>query len=339
MRAVAYLHSRPVEAEDVFVDVELPRPVPGPRDLLVKVEAVSVNPVDMKTRQGTDPKGTPKVLGYDAAGTVEAVGSAVSLFKPGDAVWYAGSIMRPGTDSEFHLVDERIVGRKPKTLSFAEAAALPLTAITAWELLFDRIGVKPGDMSDKRSLLIIGGAGGVGSAAIQLARALTGLTVIATASRPETIAWVKQLGAHHVVDHSSPMAPQLTALGMAPDIVAMLAGAGQHAAEACEVVAPEGHIGVIEGTFSFDAPSQGKLRMKSVALHFESMFTRSNAQTSTMVRQHELLDEVTSLVESGKIRTTLAKTLSPINAANMREAHRLVETGRTIGKIVLAGWG
>ena len=338
MRAVAYLRSGPVTAADAFVEVDLPQPVPGPRDLLVKVEAVSVNPVDVKTRQNTDPKGAPKVLGYDAAGVVQAVGAGVTLFKPGDEVWYAGAIGRPGTDCEFHLVDESIVGRKPKTLSFAEAAALPLTSLTAWELLFDRIGVRPNDMSDPRSLLVVGGAGGVGSSAIQIARAMTGLTVIATASRPETVAWVKNLGAHHVIDHSQPMTPQLAALGIAPDIVTIFAGANQHAAEACEIVAPEGHVGVIESTISFDQAAQTKLRMKSAALHFESMFTRPTLQTPAMIRQHELLDAVAGAVDAGKIRTTLTKTLSPINAANLREAHRLVETGRTIGKVVLAGW-
>ena len=338
MRAVAYMHPLSVEAADTFVDVDLPRPVPGPRDLVVRVEAVSVNPVDVKTRKGTDPNGTPKVLGYDAAGTVDAVGDEVTLFKPGDRVFYAGSIVRPGTDSELHAVDERIVGPMPEMLSFAEAAALPLTSITAWELLFDRIGVKPGDMSDRRSLLVVGGAGGVGSAAIQIARALTGLTVVATASRPETVAWVKQLGAHHVIDHTQPMAPQLAALGLTPDIVTLFVGTNQHAAEVCEVVAPQGHVGVIEGTDSFDGTALTALRGKSAALHFELMFTRPRLQTPDMIRQHELLDEVAVLVDAGRIRTTLTKTLSPINAANLREAHRLVETGRTIGKVVLAGW-
>jgi zinc-binding alcohol dehydrogenase family protein len=313
--------------------------VPGPRDLLVRVEAVSVNPVDVKTRKGTDPNGVPKVLGYDAAGTVEAVGAGATLFKPGDRVWYAGSIVRPGSDSELHAVDERIVGPTPKTLGFAEAAALPLTAITAWELLFDRIGVKPGDWSDTRSLLVVGGAGGVGSVAVQIARALTGLTVVATASRPETVAWVKQLGAHHVIDHSKPLAPQLAALGIVPDIVTMFVATNQRAREVCELVAPEGHIGIIEGTDGFDQAGLTKLRMKCVGLHFELMFARSTLQTPAMIRQHQLLVEIASLVDAGKIRTTLTKTLSPINAANLREAHRLVETGRTMGKVVLAGWG
>jgi zinc-binding alcohol dehydrogenase family protein len=338
MRAVAYLHSRPVDAPDAFVDIELERPTPGPRDLLVKVAAVSVNPVDVKTRSGTDPQGTPKVLGYDAAGIVEAVGADVTLFRPGDEVYYAGSNARPGTDSEFHAVDERIVGHKPKTLNFAEAAALPLTAITAWELLFDRIGVKPRDTSDGRSVLIVGGAGGVGSIAIQLARILTGLAVVATASRPETVSWVRSLGAHHVIDHSQPMAPQLAALRIVPDIVLMLVGTSRHTAEVCEIVAPQGHVGTIEGADGFVPVALTTLRAKSAALHFELMFTRPRLQTPDMIRQHELLDEVAALVDAGKIRTTLKKTLSPINAANLREAHRLLETGRTIGKVVLAGW-
>ncbi len=248
MRAVAFTKPLAISEPDALVDVEIETPTPGPRDLLVKVEAVSVNPVDFKVRRSNDPGGTPRILGFDAAGTVTAVGAKVTLFKVGDAVYYAGSIARPGTNGEYHAVDERIVGRKPRTLDFAEAAALPLTAITAWELMFDRIGIRQRPEADRRSLLVVGGAGGVGSMAIQLARALTDVTVVATASRPETAAWVTGLGAHHVVDHSKDLAPQLAAIGLpAVDIVLALAGSQSHVAAIADLVAPEGHVGMIEG--------------------------------------------------------------------------------------------
>ncbi len=340
MRAVAYRRAGPVDAEDALVDVEIDRPEPEPGDLLVHVEAVSVNPVDTKVRRGNDPGGEPKVLGFDAAGTVAEVGSQVSLFKPGDKVWYAGSIARPGCDAEYHAVDERIVGRKPASLDFAAAAALPLTALTAWELLFDRIGAGQGADTDRRSLLVVGGAGGVGSIAIQLARALTGLTVIATASRPETIDWVKKLGAHHVIDHAKPLAPQLVALGFPEvDIVTAFVGTRAHASAIADIVAPEGHIGMIEG----DGPAGmkpedfGKLFQKAAALHFELMFVRPRGG-ATMIRQHEILGDVAALVDEGKLRSTLTRRLSPINAATLREAHAAVEGGHTIGKVVIEGW-
>jgi zinc-binding alcohol dehydrogenase family protein len=341
MRAVAYTKSLPVTDPDVFVDVDLPRPQPGPRDLLVKVAAVSVNPVDFKVRKRDDPGGKPKILGYDAAGTVEAVGREVTLFKPGDAVFYAGVITRPGTDSELHLVDERIVGRKPKTLGFAEAAALPLTAITAWELFFDRIGVKEGPGVDKRSLLVVGGAGGVGSIAIQLARALTGLTVIATASRPETVEWVKKLGSHHVVDHSKPLAGQLAAIGFPEvDIVASFVGSRGHAGALIDLLAPQGRFGLIEGDGLADltVADIAKLSPKCASLHFEFMFARPRYETADMIRQHEILNAVADLIDRGKVKTTMTRRFTPINAMNLREAHATVESGRMIGKIVLEGW-
>ncbi len=341
MRAVAYRHCRPVTADDALVDVELDRPEPEPRDLVVKVAAVSVNPVDTKMRRNNDPGGAPKVLGFDAAGTVAAVGAQVKLFKPGDAVWYAGSNARPGADSEYHAVDERIVGRKPGRLDFAEAAALPLTALTAWELMFDRIGVRQGADGDRRSLLIVGGAGGVGSIAIQLARALTGLTVIATASRPQTIDWVRQLGAHHTVDHSRPLKPQLADLGFPSiDIVTAFVGTRAHAPELADIVAPEGHIGMIEGEGpeGFTAPDFAKLFQKCVGLNLELMFARARLGTATMIRQHEILDAVADLVDEGKVRTTLTRRLSPINATTLSEAHAAVESGSMIGKVVVEKW-
>ena len=340
MRAVAYRHARPVTAEDALVDVEIERPEPGLHDLLVKVAAVSVNPVDTKARRNNDPGGEAKVLGYDAAGIVAEVGSAVTLFKPGDAVWYAGSIARPGADAEFHVVDERIVGPKPASLDFAESAALPLTALTAWELIFDRIGVKPGRRGDGRSLLIVGGAGGVGSIAIQLARVLTDMTVIATASRPETVTWVTGLGAHHVIDHAKPLAGQLATLGFPTvDTIAAFVGTKTHAAALADIVAPEGHIGMIEG----DGPAGmtpedfRNLFQKAVTLHFELMFVRPRGGP-TMIRQHEILRDVAALVDEGRLKTTMTRKLSPISAATLREAHAAVESGRTIGKVVVAGW-
>ena len=338
MRAVAFAKSLPIDAPEALIDIVVERPTPGPRDLLVKVEAVSVNPVDVKVRAGGDPP-APRILGFDAAGTVAAIGRDATLFKPGDAVFYAGSNMRPGTNGEFHLVDERIVGRMPKTLSFADAAALPLTALTAWELFFDRIGIVRRPDLDMRSLLIVGGAGGVGSIAIQIACRLTGLTVIATASRPETVAWVRELGAHHVIDHRQPFAVQLAAIGMpAVDIVASFAGTKSNAAEIVAVVAPEGRIGTIEGATGFGPAETDKMFRKSVGFHFELMFTRSSLATATMIGQHRILDEVAGLVDRGLIRSTRKTTLGPISAASLREAHRLVESGRMIGKVVVEGW-
>jgi NADPH2:quinone reductase len=336
MRAVGYKHSRPIDQADSLIDLEIEKPTPQGRDLLVEVKAVSVNPVDTKVRKRADPKGgAPKILGYDAAGVVAAVGGDAKLFKPGDEVFYAGSILRQGTDAEYHLVDERIVGAKPNTLDFAAAAALPLTSITAWEMLFDRFAVPRGG-GDGRSLLIVGGAGGVGSIAIQLARHLTKLTIITTASRPETVAWCKELGAHHVIDHSKPMAPQLEAIGHRfVDYVFGVNASDQHYDTIVEIIAPQGKLGMIDDPGMFDA---NKLKGKSASLHWESMFTRSSFQTADMEAQHRLLSEVATLVDGKIIRTTLAETLGTINAANLKRAHALIESGRARGKLVLAGF-
>jgi zinc-binding alcohol dehydrogenase family protein len=336
MRAVGYKHSLPIENAESLVDLEIEKPAPQGRDLLVEVKAISVNPVDTKVRKRADPKGgAPKILGYDAAGVVAAAGADAKLFKPGDHVFYAGSILRPGTNAQYHLVDERIVGAKPAKLDFAAAAALPLTSITAWEMLFDRFAV-PRSGGDGRSLLIIGAAGGVGSIAIQLARALSKLTVIATASRPDTIAWCKELGAHHVIDHTKPMAPQLEAIGHRfVDYVFGVNASDKHYDTMVEVVAPQGKLGMIDDPGMFDA---NKFRAKSVSLHWESMFTRSSFQTPDMEAQHRLLNEVAKLVDNGAIRTTLAQTLGAINAANLKQAHALIEGGRVRGKLVLEGF-
>jgi NADPH2:quinone reductase len=336
MRAVGYKHSLPIDQADSLTDIEIATPSPLGRDLLVQVKAVSVNPVDTKVRMRADPKGgEPKILGYDATGIVAATGPDVILFKVGDEVWYAGSIIRPGTNSEFHLVDERIVGAKPKSLDFAAAAALPLTSITAWEVLFDRFGVARNG-GEGKSLLIIGGAGGVGSIATQLARTRTKLTVIATASRPETQSWCRELGAHHVIDHSKPMGEQLKAVGHRfVDYVFGVTQSGEHFDTIADVVAPQGKFALIDDPKALDV---AKLKAKSVSLHWEAMFTRSSFQTPDMVEQHKLLNEVATMVDQGTIRTTVAENLGVINAANLRRAHAMVESGRMRGKVVLEGF-
>ena len=337
MRAVGYRNSLPISEAQSLVDVDLPDPVPGARDLLVAVKAISVNPVDTKVRmRAAAGPGEIKVLGYDAAGVVKAVGAAVTLFKPGDEVFYAGSIARPGTNSELHVVDERIVGPKPRTLNFAQAAALPLTSITAWELLFDRLGLAPGDMQRKGTLLVIGGAGGVGSILIQLARRLTGLTIIASASRPETRGWVLELGAHHAIDHSKLLAAEVRSLGIQHvDYVAGLTATDQHLAEIAELVAPQGKFGLIDDPKAFDMLA---FKRKSVSVHWEFMFTRAVFETPDMGAQHQLLGKVAQMVDSGALRTTLSEEFGSINAANLRRAHALIESGRSKGKIVLSGF-
>ncbi|GAA4342699.1 zinc-binding alcohol dehydrogenase family protein [Pigmentiphaga soli] len=336
MKAVAYYRCLPIADEQSLMNVELPAPVPGERDLLVEVRAVSVNPVDTKVRASRQPKGgEPVVLGWDAAGVVRAVGAGVTLFRPGDRVWYAGTIGRPGTNSELHAVDERIVGRMPDTLEFAAAAALPLTSITAWELLFDRLGVPQGG-GHGDALLVVGAAGGVGSILVQLARKLTGITVIGTASRPETRAWLQELGAHHVIDHRQPLADGLRAAGV-PEVryIASLTHTGQHYPQLVEAVAPQGRIGVIDDPEAFDVRL---LKGKSVSLHWESMFTRSVYGTADQIRQHELLDRVAQLVDDGTLRSTASEHFGTISAANLKRAHALLESGKARGKIVLEGF-
>jgi zinc-binding alcohol dehydrogenase family protein len=337
MKAVGYRNSLPIKEAQSLVDVEIPDPVPGARDLLVEVKAISVNPVDTKVRMRAAPEpGGIKVLGWDAAGIVKAVGSSVTLFKPGDEVFYAGSIARPGTNSELHAVDERIVGPKPRSLNFAQAAALPLTSITAWELLFDRLGLVSGDLQRKGTLLVIGGAGGVGSIMIQLARKLTGLTVIATASRPESRAWVLALGAQHAVDHSKPLAAEVRALGIQHvDFVASLTNSEQHLTEIAEIIAPQGKFGIIDDPKAFDILA---LKRKSVSIHWEFMFTRAVFETADMIAQHRLLKKVSEMVDAGTLRSTLSEEFGAINAANLRRAHALIESGRATGKVVLSGF-
>jgi len=338
MKAVGYQIPGPIEAEASLVDIDLPEPSPSGRDILVEVKAVSVNPVDYKVRRATKPNdGDPwKVLGWDAAGVVRAVGPSVSLFRPGDEVFYAGSITRPGANAELHLVDERIVGKKPQSLDWAEAAALPLTALTAWEAFFDRLDVTKPVPGGAAAILIIGGAGGVGSIAIQIARQRTELTVIATASRPETQDWVRALGAHHVIDHSRPLAPQVDALGLgAPGVVFSTTQTAAHVHDIAELIAPQGRFGLIDDPAGFDIML---FKRKAVSIHHELMFTRPIYQTPDMAEQGRILNEVSRLVDQGKLRTTLSERLSPINATNLKHAHALIESGKARGKIVLEGF-
>jgi zinc-binding alcohol dehydrogenase family protein len=337
MKAVVRPQPLPVSDPKSLVDAELPKPSPSGRDLLVRVEAVSVNPVDTKRRLVKEESGEPRVLGWDAAGTVEAIGSEATLFKPGDAVYYAGDVGRPGSNSEFQLVDERIVGRKPKSLDFAQAAAIPLTAITAWESFFDRMKIDRHGKHRGARILIIGGAGGVGSIGIQLAR-FAGLTVVATASRPETREWTKKLGAHHVIDHRQPLKAQAEAIGLRQfEYIANFSGdLDAHWPAMGELIAPQGYAVAIVGNqkpLALDT-----MRMKSASFCWEFMFTRPRFQTPDMVEQHRLLNEVAALLDAGTLKGTAKETLSPINAANLRAAHAKLESGTMIGKLVLKGW-
>jgi zinc-binding alcohol dehydrogenase family protein len=337
MKAVGYQKSLPIEDKDALVDFEAAKPEPKGRDIRVAVKAISANPVDYKVRKrAAPPAGEFKILGYDAAGVVDAVGPDVSLFKAGDEVFYAGSILRQGTNSQFHLVDERIVGIKPKSLSFAQAAALPLTSITAWELLFDRLGAVPGKSVDPRTLLITGGAGGVGSILIQLARRLTGLTVLATATRPESKEWCMELGAHAVIDHNQPIKEQIEKLKLPPvGLTASLTYTEQHYKAIADVMAPQGRFGLIDDPPEFNISA---FKGKAISIHWESMFTRSSFQTPDMIGQHALLNDVSDLIDKGVLRTTLDQSFGAINAANLKRAHALLESGKSRGKIVLEGW-
>ena len=337
MKAVGYRNAGPVSDSQALEDIELAVPSPTGRDIRVAVRAVSVNPVDTKIRRGVAPSpGEYKVLGWDAAGVVDAVGPEATLFKPGDEVFYAGSLDRPGTNSALHIVDERIVGRKPRNLNFAQAAALPLTAITAWEALFDRLKVTDPTPEGGGSILVVGGAGGVGSIAIQILRQLTGLTIIATASRPETQAWVKEMGAHHVVDHRNPLNEELGRLGLpAPGFVFSTTETDKHLDAIVELMAPQGRFCLIDDPPPLDIM---KLKRKSLSLHWELMFTRPLYGTADIEEQHRLLNRVSAMVEEGKIRTTMSAHFGAITAANLLKAHALIESGSARGKIVLEGF-
>jgi NADPH2:quinone reductase len=342
MKAVAFAHSRPIVAEDALFDIELPAPEPQHHDLLDEVKAVSVNPADTKIRRRGDPlgfdnpHGTPRVLGFDAAGIVRGVGSKVTHFAVGDEVYYAGVLNRPGSNAEFQLVDERIVGHKPKTLSYPQAAALPLTGLTAWEMLFERFKI-PRDRTGSGSILIVGGAGGVGSIAIQLAAALTGLSVIATASRPETEDWCKALGAHHVINHHHDIAKQLAALDLAaPDYIFCISHQEAHWNELTRLVAAEGAIGILERGAPLDFSA---LQDKSASIHTENVFARGLHITHNVGAQHRALEEIARLVDNGALRTTMTEHYGAINATNLKRAHAAVEAAAVRGKIVLEGFG
>jgi len=339
MKAIAAYGGLPCSDPAAFALMDLPDPEPGPLDLLVRVEAVAVNPVDTKVRSGLPgPKAgaPPRLLGWDVAGVVEAIGNAVERFAPGDRVWFAGDISRPGCNAERVLVEEAICGRRPANLSAADAAALPLTALTAWEALFERLGLDPEGADAGRSLLIIGGAGGVGSIAIQLARR-AGLVVIATASRPESRAWCERMGASHVVDHSQPLVPQLAALGLPEvDAIANFSDTDAYWPAMAELIRPQRAIVAIVGN---RAPLDlNLLKAKSASFHWEFMFTRPQFRTPDRGRQGEILERLAELVEAGEIQSTGVTRLEPISPGNLAQAHALLESGRTLGKIVLEGW-
>lgn len=341
MKAIGYTQSLPIGDLKSLIDIELPQPNASGHDLLVKVKSIAVNPVDCKIRQNFAPKeGEYRVLGWDAVGEVVAIGASVSNFKPGDRVFYAGDLNRQGCNAQYQLVDERIVGNKPKSLSDSEAAALPLTTITAWELLFERLAIKQQQPDSKEQsnevILIVGAAGGVGSILVQLASVLTGATVIATASRESSASWVKKLGADYVVDHTKPLVEQIEKLNIGQVThVASLTHTDSYIDSYVELLAPMGKIALIDDPQSIDIK---KLKPKSISLHWEFMFTRSMFNTTDMSEQHRLLTKVADLIDQGYLQTTVGKNLGTINAENLRAAHQLIESGKSIGKIVLEGF-
>lgn len=341
MKAIGVKQALPISNPDSLVDLDIERPEAQGRDLLVRIKAIAVNPVDFKVRQRTEGElEEARILGWDATGEVVATGKDATMFAPGDAVYYAGDLTRQGSNAEYQLVDERLVGRKPASLSDAEAAAMPLTTITAWEMLFERLAVQRRNESDNtRSdevLLVVGASGGVGSILVQLASKLTGATIIATASRPSSQEWVRQLGAHHVVDHSQPLTPQIQALGLG-DVthIASLTHTDSYLDSYAELIRPAGRLALIDDPESLNIAS---LKPRSVSVHWEFMFTRSMFRTEDMIEQHRLLDEVADLVDQGVLRTTMGENLGSINAANLRKAHELLESGKSIGKLVLEGF-
>lgn len=341
MKAIGYTQSLPIHNHAALNDIELPQPMASGRDLLVKISAIAVNPVDYKIRQNVAPAdGNNKVLGWDAVGEVVATGESVTQFNPGDKVYYAGDLSRQGSNAEYQLVDERIVGNKPKSLSDAEAAALPLTAITAWELLFEHLSLqqqKPEDNTrSDEVILVVGAAGGVGSILLQLASTLTGATIIATASRESSRNWVKKLGAHYVVDHTQPLPAQIEALGIGQlTHVASLNSTESYFEHYIDLLAPFGKIALIDDPDTLDI---AKIKPKSLSLHWEFMFARSMFHAKDMDKQSRLLNRVADLVDQGHIQTTAGKNLGAINATNLRAAHAELESGRSIGKIVLQGF-
>jgi len=344
MKAIGYLQSLPIDDPESLFDVELPQPKASGRDLLVKIKAIAVNPVDYKIRQNFPAESNiPKVIGWDAVGEVVAKGEKVTQFQPGDMVYYAGDLTRPGSNAEFQLVDERIVGSKPKSLSNAEAAALPLTSITAWELLFDHLSIEQQspDSTEKSDevILVVGAAGGVGSILIQLAKVITGATIIATASRESSKTWVEKLGAHYVIDHCKPIQPQIAALDCGPVThVASLNNTDAYFETYIELLAPFGKISVIDDPAKFKSLDVTQLKLKSLSLHTEFMFARSMFKANDIGKQSQLLNRISDLIDQGDIQTTFGKNLGEINANNLKLAHEELESGKTIGKIVLEGF-
>ena len=334
MKAIGYTDAGPISSESALIEFDMDIPQPGPNDLLVEVRGISVNPVDVKVRANAQPEGAPRILGFDAAGIVKEVGSETTRFRPGDEVFYAGDITRPGTNAAFHIVDERIVGRKPSSLGFAEAAGMPLTTITAWEILFDSFGLKEGEGAGE-ALLVIGGAGGVGSILIQLAKKLIGLTVIATASHSDSRAWVEKMGADHIVDHRRPLDEEMKALRISPRYVAALTHTDEHFASIVELIKPRGHIAVIDDPKVLDVVP---LKHKALSLSWEFMFTRSMFQTEDMDAQHLLLNSVADLLDNGTLIPTVNRHGGTLSVANLRSAHELQESGTAIGKTVLDGF-
>jgi len=337
MKAVGLFRYLPIAAPASLIDLEIEKPKPKPRDILVEIKAISVNPIDTKIRAPKDEvEKEPKILGWDASGIVQEIGKDVTLFKIGDEVFYAGDINRQGSNAQFQIVDERIVGFKPKSLSFEEAAALPLTSITAYESLFDRFKIDLNGADRGKSILIIGGAGGVSSIAIQLAKE-AGLHVIASASREKTIEWIKKLGADEAVNHREKMKPQIKALGREfVDYIAIFNDSDSHWNDVCEMIKPQGHIvGIVANKEPLE---MSQIRLKSITFSWEFMFTRAMYKTDDMIKQHELLNEIANLIDKKKIHTTLSTTMKPINAKNLKKAHELLESGKTIGKIVICGF-
>jgi zinc-binding alcohol dehydrogenase family protein len=338
MRAVGFQSPKTPEAPVVLTDTELPKPVPQGRDLLVEIKAISVNPIDTKVRKSFRPDpGEWRVLGWDAAGVVVGAGPDATHFKPGDEVYYAGAIGRPGTNAEYNLVDEQIVGRKPKSLSWTEAAALPLTSLTAWEMLFDRLRIREPVLGAAKAVVIIGAGGGVGSMAVQLARQLTDLTVIGTGSRDVTKAWAKSLGAHHVIDHSKPIAADIAALGLGnPGLVFSITQTDKHIPSIVEFIAPQGRFGLIDDPAVLQIKP---FKHKAVSIHWENMFTRSIFSTPDMAAQGKILNELAELIDEGEIKTTVAEHFGSVTAKNLTRAHAIMEAGTAKGKIVLEGFG
>lgn len=334
MKAIAYANAGPITAENALMEIDVEVPQPGPHDLLVEVRGISVNPVDTKVRGNMQPEDGPRTLGFDAAGIVKAVGSETTHFQPGDEVFYAGDLTRAGSNAELQLVDERIVGRKPSSLGFAEAAAMPLTAITAWEILFDNFGLKEGGGAGEE-LLVIGGAGGVGSILIQLAKKLTGLTVIATASRPETREWVEKMGADHVVNHRRPLDEEMKVLGITPRYVASLTNTDEHIEAVVELIRPRGYIALIDDPQPFDIKA---FKFKALTLSWEFMFTRSMFGTEDIEVQHRLLNSVADLLDDGTLVPTANTHYGSLSVTNLRRAHELQESGTAIGKTILDGF-